>query len=185
MSEVREIIRSMLTIGFGWVLWSWRRAVAVFAAALLLTGLASHAAGRPKPRPAPHRHAATAAAGAAEKLTPVTVTVAEPARTVRLDPAAIATVGGRFTRAWIRRALPPAQWRAGVRPYVTPRLAGLLAVTDPAAVPTARVTGDARLGEAGGPGKAAVTVPTSVGAVVLGVEYTAGRWLVDTVNLPQ
>jgi hypothetical protein len=163
MSEVREIIRSMLMIGFGWVLWSWRRAVAVFAAALLLTGLASH--------------------GAEEKLTPVTV--AEPARPVRLDPAAITTVGGRFTRAWIRRALPPAQWRAGVRPYVTPRLAGLLAVTDPAAVPAARVTGDAKLGEAGGPGKAAVTVPTSVGAVVLGVEYTAGRWLVDTVNLPQ
>jgi hypothetical protein len=157
----------------------------VFAAALLLTGLASHAAGRPKPRPIPHRPpaAAAVAAGAEEKLTPVTV--AEPARPVRLDPAAITTVGGRFTRAWIRRALPPAQWRAGVRPYVTPRLAGLLAVTDPAAVPAARVTGDAKLGEAGGPGKAAVTVPTSVGAVVLGVEYTAGRWLVDTVNLPQ
>jgi hypothetical protein len=85
-----------------------------------------------------------------------------------------------FAAAWARPDLAQAEWMAGVKPYVTPELAALLASTDPARVPSSKVTGDALLVSATAT-DAIVNVPTDGGLIRVSLIRDVVGWAVSGV----
>ncbi len=101
------------------------------------------------------------------------------ARSARgVDPGArepAAAAARRFVVAWARPDLPAAQWFSELSGLCTPRLAALLANTDPARVPAGRVLDPAPTATAD-----AVAAPTG-STVEVGVATDAGRIRVQLV----
>jgi hypothetical protein len=87
-----------------------------------------------------------------------------------------------FAKAWLHHdGVTPAAWRTGVVKHATDQLAAQFADVDPGSVPADRVTGaltttphDAFYVDIG--------VPTDEGLLTLGVRFTGGKWLVDSVD---
>ncbi len=112
----------------------------------------------------------------------------DPAIPARRPPTASAggptasAVALSFTNAWIRHDGTTAQaWRTAVTKYTTGDLAAQFADVDPGSVPANRVTGLASIT----PHDAffvEVSEPTDEGILVLGIRFSDGRWLVDSVD---
>jgi hypothetical protein len=87
-----------------------------------------------------------------------------------------------FLTTWLRHTnVTPDTWFAGMRRYMTDKLAGELTGVDPAGVPASRITGkvtlidhDVTFVEA--------SIPVDSGIVTLRLLATGGTWLVDGVD---
>ncbi|MEU7906421.1 hypothetical protein [Actinoplanes sp. NPDC049118] len=94
-------------------------------------------------------------------------------------PAAAAMLAVQtYIRLWARPSLARDVWYAGVRTWVTPAYAQLLADTDPAHVPAHDVTGPL-LPVSSTTSVLVADVPTDAGLIRVTVVNTAGRWLVS------
>lgn len=92
-----------------------------------------------------------------------------------------ATVATRFANAWLRKpGLTADQWRAGLEPDASTDLIETLADTDPTDVPTARITGDVQL--QADEGTTVARIPAEGGTIVLGLQVSAGRWQVTSLD---
>jgi hypothetical protein len=88
----------------------------------------------------------------------------------------------RFLTAWLRHSnVTPDAWYAGLKPYLTTRLAGELDRVDPAGVPASRITGPVTLIDHGTDFVEA-SIPVDSGTVTLRLLATDGRWLVDGID---
>jgi len=92
-------------------------------------------------------------------------------------------VAARFATTWANHDnVPPETWRGRMRGYVTASLMKRLAGTDPASVPTNRITGEPDLISVTGRGHVGVTVEAKGGLLVLGLRHADRRWAVDSID---
>jgi hypothetical protein len=166
VTNAREVIADVGRLGARWVLWSRKRLGLALLAVLLvglvlgqLTGPAHSGKGSRAP-------SATPAASNG-------ISAGQPTAT----PARVDLAAAVFVTAWASHS-SPAVWRAATTPLETPKLAALLATTDPSRVPATKVlptppsvTGDQ------------VLVPTDAGLILVTlVAQPDGRQLADDVQ---
>jgi hypothetical protein len=95
------------------------------------------------------------------------------------DAAAVAT---SFAKAWLHHdGVTATQWRAGIIRYTTDHLATQFTDVDPGSVPADTMTGPA-VATNHSPSFVEMSVPTDQGALVLGLRFENGKWLVDSVD---
>ena len=94
------------------------------------------------------------------------------------DAAAVAL---RFGTAWLRKpGVTGEQWRAGLKPDASTELMASLADTDPADVPTAKITGPVQL--KANESATVARIPAEGGTIVLGLQASGGRWQVTSLD---
>lgn len=171
--------------GVKWVIWS-RRNLAITAAVVgLVLFVFGHASGPSKAAtPAPPSVTATAEPEAPTYTPDPTTSTTVPTEDPHMDLMKTATA---FATAWARPSLTAPVWRAGVAPWVTPKLAKGLSTTDPARVPSTKLIGEPMTLRYG-PGWtwAWVQVKTDGGNIVLsmvstGADVFSRSWLVNDV----
>lgn len=186
---MRDLLGGVGRVVGSWVLWSPRRAIGVVVGLLvLLAALGSVTkAGHQQAHAVAPVATATASPAPATSLTPdplpppapspapSPVQTSSPSSAVPSDGLRVAY---SFVVAWARPKLRATEWRAGVNAYASPRLARLLAYTDPARVPAHTVRGPAVLS----PGGAVALVPTDGGQVRVTLIRAGGRTVVDSIG---
>jgi hypothetical protein len=91
-------------------------------------------------------------------------------------------VATQFLTAWLKHTDVTAEgWYAGLRRYMTAKLADELTGVDPAGVPATKVTGRVMLIDHA-PNFVEASIPVDSGTVTLRLLATDGRWLVDGVD---
>jgi hypothetical protein len=94
-------------------------------------------------------------------------------------PAAAApAVAAGFAGSWVRRDLPAQQWLAGIERWCEPGFGRLFASTDPANLPSSKVTGKPVAVRAPAARSAEYTVSTDSGTLTVVLIDFRGEWLV-------
>jgi hypothetical protein len=97
------------------------------------------------------------------------------------DDAAVKAAADKFTTAWLKRALSPAEWLAGLAPLSTETLAKSFEGVDPKVVPATRVVAAPTI-VLRTDSFAQTSTLVDTGTLVLGLSRHDGRWLIDSVD---
>jgi hypothetical protein len=193
-------VRGQVGTVLRWPLWSWRNlSVTVAGVLLVLFGMGRVVEPAKITLSSPHVPGVTATPTLSPSLTadlsasassPVPVPVpapvpstTSPTSAVPVPPAnrSVTRVATAFAQAWSSSGRSQQEWTRGIQPFVTPALAAGLAQTDPARVPSTKVTGKAVLLTASAT-SARVKVPTDGGSIVVTLSRASSRpWQVSDV----